>query len=431
MTDVKVSVIMPSLNVAGYIKKAVKSVCDQTLQDIEIICIDAGSDDGTWEMLCELSAADERIVLIQSEERSYGYQVNLGIDMAKGKYIGIVETDDYVSPEMFQSLYSIAESGDYDYVKCDYTAFWTQSDGEAFHIHRKALLTENLYGKSVFPIEHIGLATDDWYLWNGIYKRDFLKHCGIRLSESKGAAFQDIGFLHKTVTRAKKAVYAHGELYHYCLDREGASSNRGNDLFFAFREYNNIYARLGDSDEEKRFFLMRMSESFVLACRNVADLSAMQKQYSWFIKIIKEGIDSGLLDTKQLPASIRENFDALMISLDHYNEMRQNRRSDFKKFVGEPGKYEIVIFGCGNHGSGIYRTLRDSGYSIISFLDNNTDLWGKTIDGVIIENPAKASENNSDVRYIVANEKFADEIESQLMSLVNNPHVYKLTSAVI
>ena len=87
---------MPSLNVVNYIEEAIESVRTQTLQEIEIICIDAGSNDGTWEILTKLAAIDERIVLRHSNRKSYGYQVNLVIDMEKGEYIAVLETDDYL-----------------------------------------------------------------------------------------------------------------------------------------------------------------------------------------------------------------------------------------------------------------------------------------------------------------------------------------------
>ena len=100
MRKTDVTVVMPSLNVAEYIEGSVRSVMKQTLDSIEILCIDAGSDDGTIEIIKELKEEDDRISLIVSPVRSYGYQINHAIKQAKGEYIAIVETDDYVSPEL-------------------------------------------------------------------------------------------------------------------------------------------------------------------------------------------------------------------------------------------------------------------------------------------------------------------------------------------
>ena len=88
--NIKISVILPSLNVGTYIEECLHSVIKQTLTDIEIICVDAGSTDGTLEILEKYAAEDERITVIRATKKSYGYQMNLGIDAARGEYIGIV-----------------------------------------------------------------------------------------------------------------------------------------------------------------------------------------------------------------------------------------------------------------------------------------------------------------------------------------------------
>ena len=128
---------MPSLNVRNYIEESVKSAMNQTLHEIEIICIDAGSNDGTWEILSQLAETDERIVLCHSDVKSYGHQVNMGIDMAKGEYIAILETDDYVEPEMYEKLYITAVTKDCEYVKGDCFAYWTQDNEERFFFMKR------------------------------------------------------------------------------------------------------------------------------------------------------------------------------------------------------------------------------------------------------------------------------------------------------
>ena len=91
----KVSIIMPSLNVRDYIEKCLDSVLGQTLQDIEVICVDADSTDGTHEILERYAKKDSRVRLLRDDQHSTGYAKNLGIDMARGEYVGIVEPDDY------------------------------------------------------------------------------------------------------------------------------------------------------------------------------------------------------------------------------------------------------------------------------------------------------------------------------------------------
>ena len=115
----KVSVLMPSLNVEKFIRQSVQSVVDQTLSDIEIICIDAGSTDGTLEVLEEFEASHDNVVLLRSPVKSYGAQMNMGLAAARGEYIGIVETDDYVDAHAFENLYNAAKAHGCDIVKAN------------------------------------------------------------------------------------------------------------------------------------------------------------------------------------------------------------------------------------------------------------------------------------------------------------------------
>ena len=93
MDNVGISVIMPSLNVGEYIEECLCSVLSQSYQDIEVLVIDAGSTDGTKEIILKYAQLDSRIKLIHSVKKSYGYQMNLGIDSAKGRYIASVDTE--------------------------------------------------------------------------------------------------------------------------------------------------------------------------------------------------------------------------------------------------------------------------------------------------------------------------------------------------
>ncbi|MBD5522367.1 MAG: glycosyltransferase [Lachnospiraceae bacterium] len=156
---------------------------NQGLRDIEILSIDAGSTDGTLEILEEYAVSDERIRIIHSDKRSYGYQVNLGIESAKGEYIGIVETDDIINPNMYERLYNIA-------------------------------ISQNLPE----------LAMQDYYLWAGIYQKDFIKD--IRLSETPGATFQDTGFIYQVLSKADRAMYIADELYYYRQTKGNSSFNK-------------------------------------------------------------------------------------------------------------------------------------------------------------------------------------------------------------
>ena len=125
----KVSVILPIYNVSQYLRQALDSVVNQTLRELEIICVDDGSTDDSLEIVREYAQKDSRIVVITGPNGGYGKAMNKGLDRATGEYIGILEPDDYVDLHMFEDLYRIAAENRLDLVKADFYRFTQEEDG--------------------------------------------------------------------------------------------------------------------------------------------------------------------------------------------------------------------------------------------------------------------------------------------------------------
>ena len=96
----KVSVVVPIYGVEKYLRECVDSILAQTLKDIEVILVDDGSPDGCSAIVDEYAAKDPRVVAVHQPNGGYGRAVNNGIELAKGEYIGIVESDDWIEPTM-------------------------------------------------------------------------------------------------------------------------------------------------------------------------------------------------------------------------------------------------------------------------------------------------------------------------------------------
>ncbi len=144
----KVSIIVPTYNVAPYIRECMDSLIHQTLKEIEILCVDAASGDGTREILEEYARQDPRVRILEDEKHSTGYAKNLGVEQAQGPYIGIVESDDYVAPDMFERLYHCAVRYDTDLVKANYRAF-TGNGAERIFALKAISLDRRDYGHVV------------------------------------------------------------------------------------------------------------------------------------------------------------------------------------------------------------------------------------------------------------------------------------------
>ena len=127
---IKVSVVVPVFNVETYLPQCLDSILSQTLEDIEVICVNDGSTDNSLKILREYSLKDKRIKIIDKDNAGYGHTINIGMDMAKGEYIAIVESDDYILHDMLETLYLTADENNLDFVKSDYYRFY--GEGNSF-----------------------------------------------------------------------------------------------------------------------------------------------------------------------------------------------------------------------------------------------------------------------------------------------------------
>lgn len=220
--EIAVSVIMPSLNTSRYIYQCLLSVCEQTLRNIEILCIDAGSSDGTIEIISELASRDSRIRLIRSPKKSYGYQINIGIENARGEYIGIVETDDYISIDMYKTLYDTAlNTRKPDIVKTGFYAV-TESVSETTMEIKKAIHAET---GEVFPLSaHYEILYGHPSVWAAIYRKAFLMNKSIRMMEVPGAGWVDNPFLFQSICEADRIAWVNEGLYYYRTNSQNSSS---------------------------------------------------------------------------------------------------------------------------------------------------------------------------------------------------------------
>lgn len=229
-----ISVLIPSLNSQDYIKQCVESVIGQTLEDIEILCIDAGSDDKTLEILNQLAAEDLRITIFNSDKRSYGYQMNIGLDNSNGEYIAIVESDDFIEKNMLADLYDLARQYDADIVKSTFYHFYDSPDREKakkINESKKSIKNTDAFTMLEQPLIINGHPS----IWAGIYKNSFLKENNIRFIEEKGAGWVDNPFFYETAFSAKRIIYRHVPYYNYRETNPNSSSNALNDFTIPIR----------------------------------------------------------------------------------------------------------------------------------------------------------------------------------------------------
>jgi len=125
MDDIAVSVIVPIYRVEQYIHQCVNSLLAQTLTNIEIILVNDGSPDGCGEICDKYASTDKRIKVIHQQNSGVSAARNNGIKLASGEYIGFVDGDDWVTPQMFECLYNAGKDNHCDIVSCDFTYYFS------------------------------------------------------------------------------------------------------------------------------------------------------------------------------------------------------------------------------------------------------------------------------------------------------------------
>lgn len=249
----KVSVVIPVYNVAPFLRECLDSVLNQSLRDIEVICGDGGSTDGSLEILREYARRDSRIQIIHKQGSGYGQSVNDCMHMARGEYIGIVESDDAIKPQMYETLYQIAKRDALDWIRSDIYLYWRAKNGTSI-LRPEKIIIGNFYGKIMNPQDDRRPYRCRLRTWSGIYRRDFLVHNHIRHSETPGSSFQDIGFYLQTLYFAQRVEFIHKNLYLWRQNNPCASSHNNSSIYMkkVVDEWNLQWAYLENHPDLKK-----------------------------------------------------------------------------------------------------------------------------------------------------------------------------------
>lgn len=239
----KVSVIVPVYNVEKYLKKCLDSLVNQTLKDIEIICVNDGSTDNSLQILQEYANTHSNIVIVDQENQGVSLARNNGIKKAKGGYISFVDPDDWVETDMYETLYKKAIKTNADIVECDYRMVFENSTKV-----KNRTLFGSLHTWKKFPIA-CGKIFDWKYIkndifdglrcmvWNRLYKRSLILDNNLTFPDGK---CEDYPFSLDAVLSARSIVYCHKTLYNYLI-RFGSLSIREDTIQENKEEDDKIY----------------------------------------------------------------------------------------------------------------------------------------------------------------------------------------------
>ena len=221
-SEIKVSVIIPVYNAEDTLRPAMDSVIDQTLCEIEIICVDDGSTDASLSIIREYQKNDARIRILTEVNAGPGWARNRGIERARGKYVAFLDADDFVEPTLLETLYELAELNRLDIAVGDYDFYYNRS---ATFKRRIAEPREDAFsgGAIVSRSEHheILLQTTTFVAWDKLFRRSFLMEKGLRFPDDI-RVFEDTVFVVCALSLAERMGKTEKILVHHRIHSEQA-----------------------------------------------------------------------------------------------------------------------------------------------------------------------------------------------------------------
>ncbi len=274
-----VSVLVPIYNVERYLETCLDSILGQTLDDFEAILINDGSTDGSRDIVQRYLDLDKRFSVIDKENSGYGASMNMGLERARGTYVAILESDDFLEPDALEKLCGAAERCGAEVVKANFWLYWSQPDERR---ERFEVVLPKMAGRVCKPLDDPDktIFYQKPSIWSAVYRRDFLDGAGIRFLETPGASFQDTSFNFKVWALANKVAYLDDCVLFYRQDNEASSVNNPSKAYCVCDEYaemGRFLARHPEIDRVLRGVFERMKfDAYMWNAGRLSDELAME-----------------------------------------------------------------------------------------------------------------------------------------------------------
>lgn len=425
MKDPKVSIIVPVCNVEKYVRQCVQSLMKQTMSEIEIICINDGSTDTSPEILRQLQQQDSRIRIVDKENSGYGDTVNMGIALARGQYIGILESDDFASSNMYELLYRKAIENDADLVKSNFYCYYTERNEDVFNEYLVGLP----YDRVLRQKEQAKLLSRSPAIWSGIYKKSLLVQKKIDFLPTPGASYQDISFAYKTILCSKKTVLVQDALVHYRSDNVKSSVKSEGKVFYVCEEFEEIkrfivengykrgipsYARVMYS--RYKWNLDRVSKENKV--RFLAKMYLQLRELSFAGWIQREGWeDAGWQEVHNFIFNFSKVYKAVLKGETIVNWQRADKEAVLTVLKDS---HPLLIYGAGQRGKRLLAALQR--YQIVPDGIVVTNLVGnpKTIEDISVMDVQYVASHLRDALILLG---IADKLKEEVLDVLAQYHL--------
>jgi glycosyltransferase EpsH len=399
----KVSIIVPVYNVYDYIDQCINSLINQTFEDIEIIIINDGSTDNVEIKLSEWQKKDERIKIVNNENRGVSYSRNYGISLARGEFISFVDPDDWCDTTIINKLYSALNEENADYVFCDYYNVLPEGKIE------ESITAINLTKPTSLKQDKKLLYNMYVSIWNKMYRKSLILDNDI-LFDEKALKGSDLLFTAKVLTSCKKIVQVKECLYFYRKDRPLSltdfTTNRALERKYSLETTIKYFIDKGIFEE----YYYELEKHMIGNVLWVIDRSIGTTE----VNTTKTIIDTYLDFLNHYFPNWRVN----MYFISYHTSIC--KEIGFFEFIysGRISEKPIVIFSASSGGEKVMKFL--SKFNILPYLicDNSSNKQNTSMNGVKIVSPEEMVKAiGTNINLIIASATYYNEIRSQMMDL--------------
>lgn len=338
MSNPKVSILIPIYNVEKYLTQCLDSVVNQTLKEIEIICIDDGSTDSSLDILKEYATKDKRITIITQNNLYAGVARNAGLTVAKGEYLSFLDSDDFFELTLFEETYNIAQKEKSEIVFYKYTYY----DDKSKTKEREAGISKKYTSKQIYTTKTKKLKNDlfricDHTPWNKLINRELVTKEKIYFQSLKSS--NDTYFAFLVLACSKKISLYYKSLLYYRYDREGSLVKSRDKFPFGFYY---AYTGLHHTLEEKNLYAT-YKKTFLTSFLGTSlwTISKTDSAQEDVKNLIKDKIipeykilgRNGRMITKSL---LKELTNKLSLNIDIYKDYKPSVLGDINAFIFLP-----------------------------------------------------------------------------------------------
>ena len=304
MSKPRLSIVVPVYNTEKYIKRCIDSIVNQTLKDIEIIIVDDGSKENCANFCDKISKTDSRIKVVHKKNGGLGFARNSGIDIATGEYIGFVDSDDYIEPIMYETLYNAAKKHNADLAVSGICFVGGNMFSKSGENTRKVYFEkETVFKKENMKKLLLGVVgalphepDDSRYgvsVCKNIFKTSVIREEGIRFLSEREILSEDTLFMVDYIKFSKIAIGVPGAYYCYCRNEDSLSKSYNKDRFERSIVFlNELEKRIANTvkKEDYNIYLDRLTQGFGRILCSQEIMYARDKRIKFFVlkKRLKE-----------------------------------------------------------------------------------------------------------------------------------------------